>query len=262
VSTGLSHDDGSAPPVYSTVGRIERWLRDEIATEALQPGDRLPSMTALQDRFGAKSLSTVRAAQQRLIREGRLEPVHGVGVFVRRRSLADPDPDGAVVRNSGPIIRSVDRDLRTITICLSVGIEPPLWNVTYVLDGLQRRWPDADHSARGEFSSDFDFTIDADDLEFAVSEFDCLVADANADYLTAILPQAAANRQKVRDAVDWHAIQSDAAAVLDHLQSRAGRLQPGDPGAAARLTRAVEAVTTAQVLRIIHTHAYARPTDG
>jgi DNA-binding GntR family transcriptional regulator len=57
-------------------GRIERWLRDEIAPDARQPGDRLPSMNALHDQFGARSLAGLAQAVEAVTTAQVLRSIH------------------------------------------------------------------------------------------------------------------------------------------------------------------------------------------
>lgn len=58
-------------------------LRQQIATGRLQLGERLPSETALAERYGVSTV-TLRHALAVLQGEGLLEKVHGKGNFVRR----------------------------------------------------------------------------------------------------------------------------------------------------------------------------------
>lgn len=58
-------------------------LRQQITTGRLQLGERLPSETALAERY-AVSTVTLRHALAVLQGEGLLEKVHGKGNFVRR----------------------------------------------------------------------------------------------------------------------------------------------------------------------------------
>ncbi|MFF4473944.1 GntR family transcriptional regulator [Streptomyces sp. NPDC001599] len=58
-------------------------LRQQITTGRLGPGDRLPSESALADRYKV-STATLRSALAVLQREGLVEKIHGKGNFVRR----------------------------------------------------------------------------------------------------------------------------------------------------------------------------------
>src|SRR5262245_60882031 len=62
--------------------RIADTLRTEIQAGDLAPGQRLPSETALRDRFGV-SLPTLRQAIGVLRAEGLIESRHGIGTFVK-----------------------------------------------------------------------------------------------------------------------------------------------------------------------------------
>jgi GntR family transcriptional regulator len=63
--------------------RIADEIRQLIREGELAPGDRLPSETALVERYG-KSLPTLRQALGLLQAEGLIEKIHGRGNFVRR----------------------------------------------------------------------------------------------------------------------------------------------------------------------------------
>lgn len=77
-------DLGARAPKYH---RIADALRQEIKTGMYQPGEQLPSETALLDRFrqqfGTLSLPTLRQAIAILKSEGLVESRHGVGTFVK-----------------------------------------------------------------------------------------------------------------------------------------------------------------------------------
>ena len=64
---------------------IEDWIRDQIRDGHLQPGDRLPSESALCTRFGV-SRNSVRHALLSLSQDGSVETVKGVGTFCRART--------------------------------------------------------------------------------------------------------------------------------------------------------------------------------
>jgi GntR family transcriptional regulator len=62
--------------------QIAAMLRDAISTDALAPGEKLPSEAALIEHFGVARM-TVRQALQELRGEGLIIAEHGRGVFVR-----------------------------------------------------------------------------------------------------------------------------------------------------------------------------------
>jgi len=64
---------------------IEDWIRDQIRNGHLQPGDRLPSESALCTRFGV-SRNSVRHALSSLSQDGSVETLKGVGTFCRART--------------------------------------------------------------------------------------------------------------------------------------------------------------------------------
>lgn len=75
----MSIDHGSDRPVFK---QIADDLRGRITTGELNPGDRLPSETALMSQWKVARM-TVRAALGELSKEGLTRAEHGRGVFVR-----------------------------------------------------------------------------------------------------------------------------------------------------------------------------------
>ena len=65
-------------PVYY---RLERFLRDQIQTGALKPGDSIPPESQLAQQFSVSRM-TVRQALSRLVFEGLIERQRGRGSFV------------------------------------------------------------------------------------------------------------------------------------------------------------------------------------
>ncbi|WP_455383623.1 GntR family transcriptional regulator, partial [Salinispira pacifica] len=66
---------------------VMAWLRDNIKTGQILPGEKLPSEPELMRRFGV-SRNSVRQAIGGLIRENLVESRHGVGSFCIRRAQA------------------------------------------------------------------------------------------------------------------------------------------------------------------------------
>lgn len=75
-------------PVYY---RLERFLRDQILTGALRPGDAIPPESQLAQQF-ATSRMTVRQALSRLVFEGLIERHRGRGSFVAEPHLEHSKP--------------------------------------------------------------------------------------------------------------------------------------------------------------------------
>ncbi|SEP84484.1 transcriptional regulator, GntR family [Faunimonas pinastri] len=73
-------------PLYA---RIQRFLRDEIASGRLQEGDRTPSEPELAERFGT-TRATVSRAFQDLVFEGIIVRRAGSGTFVAPRRISAP----------------------------------------------------------------------------------------------------------------------------------------------------------------------------
>lgn len=69
--------------------QVAEYLRRQIESGQLGPGDKLPSSRELQEKFGIAS-ATVQNALRALKTEGLIYSVSGRGSFVRRRE-ADPE---------------------------------------------------------------------------------------------------------------------------------------------------------------------------
>jgi GntR family transcriptional regulator len=80
----MTDDLGARAPKYQ---RIADALRREIKAGEYKPGDRLPSETALlerfRDQFGTLSLPTLRQAIAVLRSEGLIESQQGIGTFIK-----------------------------------------------------------------------------------------------------------------------------------------------------------------------------------
>lgn len=57
-------------------------LRRRVASAEWAVGEQLPSIPDLQEQYNARSLNTIRSAQQELVNEGMLRTEQGVGTFV------------------------------------------------------------------------------------------------------------------------------------------------------------------------------------
>lgn len=72
-------------------------LRARIEAGEFAVGDRLPSISALQEQYGVRSLSTIRSAQELLAEDGMVRTEQGKGVFVTStESTRSIDVDGAL----------------------------------------------------------------------------------------------------------------------------------------------------------------------
>ncbi len=72
-------------PITPLYQRIAADIRAQIESGELRPGDRLPSATELQAKYGSGS-TAVRNAMLVLRAEGLVEGHQGRGVYVARRS--------------------------------------------------------------------------------------------------------------------------------------------------------------------------------
>lgn len=74
-------------------------LRARIESGEFAVGDRLPSISALQEQYDIPSLGTVRAAQQMLAEDGMIRTEQGRGAFVTSiRSARSVDVDAALAQ--------------------------------------------------------------------------------------------------------------------------------------------------------------------
>jgi GntR family transcriptional regulator len=76
--TAVARDRHLAVPLYV---QLREALRTQIEEQGLRPGDRLPTETELEERYGV-SRSTIRQAVGELETEGLLRRVQGKGTFV------------------------------------------------------------------------------------------------------------------------------------------------------------------------------------
>ncbi|MGO1020301.1 GntR family transcriptional regulator [Streptomyces rubiginosohelvolus] len=105
-------DQDHRPPYV----RVADYLRRQIQTGELGPGDQLPSSRELQEKFGIAS-ATVQNAFRALKNEGLIYGVQGKGSFVRRQA---PEPgaadagqaEGGASNDTPPKVPSDDRYFR------------------------------------------------------------------------------------------------------------------------------------------------------
>ncbi|MGI8434853.1 MAG: GntR family transcriptional regulator [Nocardioidaceae bacterium] len=86
-----SVDRKSPLPLYV---QLERALRERIRTQGLKPGDRLPSEAEIEEQY-AVSRATIRMSLNRMVADGQVERVQGLGSFV-----AQPRPMHQSLLNS------------------------------------------------------------------------------------------------------------------------------------------------------------------
>ena len=77
-------------------------LGEKIRSQALRPGDKLPTESAIMQAYGV-SRTVVREALSKLQAGGLVETLHGVGTFVLQ-----PRPGGVFRLEPGEIATSVD----------------------------------------------------------------------------------------------------------------------------------------------------------
>ncbi len=108
-------------------------LRKRIAGGEWTVGEKLPTIAELQLAYGIKALNTVRAGQRVLVDEGLLEPVSGVGVFVRAVPLIDATTEDLLAELQ-TVVTSAERALTAVTSLrpLRVVIKQPENPVTEV----------------------------------------------------------------------------------------------------------------------------------
>lgn len=75
-----SVDRSSPLPLYV---QLERALQERIRTQGLKPGDRLPSEAEIEEEY-AVSRATIRMSLNRMVADGQVERMQGLGSFVAR----------------------------------------------------------------------------------------------------------------------------------------------------------------------------------
>lgn len=122
-------------------------LRQRIEAGEFAVGDRLPSISALQDEYDVPSLGTIRAAQQMLVEDGMLRTEQGRGAFVvSAESARSIDPDEALVVALAQITRArtalAAQRVRRVTFDLDAP------DTYYVLSDALSEWESrAEHQA-------------------------------------------------------------------------------------------------------------------
>ncbi|MFB7636536.1 FadR/GntR family transcriptional regulator [Streptomyces sp. NPDC056149] len=100
MSSGTVGDEGQARPPGGLSERLAAGLLDLIAERGLAPGDNLPTVRALAEKFGVTP-PTIREALRRLQATDAVQLRHGSGIFVGpglRRTLL-PNPHSMPLRN-------------------------------------------------------------------------------------------------------------------------------------------------------------------
>ena len=126
---------------------IYQALRARIEAGEFAVGDKLPSISDLQDEYGVKSLGTIRAAHQMLIEDGLVRSEQGRGVFVTSaesaRGLSVDDALAAVIEQLQRVQRAVKAQrIRRVTIDLDDPEHPHAYSLlTDVLsaEAIRRR---------------------------------------------------------------------------------------------------------------------------
>lgn len=118
---GLRRND--PVPLYS---QLADQLREEIERE-LKPGDRLPSVRALGERYGI-SLMTVRQAVSQLLRDGLLEIRRGAGTYVASPKITHDLSSLAGFSEDMQVL-----GMSSETLLLAMGLEQPLGRVRELL---------------------------------------------------------------------------------------------------------------------------------
>jgi GntR family transcriptional regulator len=119
-------------PIWS---QIEEGVRHLVASEALRPGDALPSVRDLA-REQRINPNTVAKAYQRLAEAGVLETRRGEGTFVAERPPAMPAAEKARVLREGAT--------RFATLATNLGATR-----AEAVQALQAAWPDDDPAVKG-----------------------------------------------------------------------------------------------------------------
>lgn len=131
-----------AAPQYET---LYAELRARIECGEFAVGDRLPSISALQDQYDIHSLGTVRAAQQLLVEDGMIRTEQGRGAFVTSTESARTiDPHDALDDALAQIRRAqaalVRQQVRRVTFDLEDD------NTYFVLSSALTEWAGSEES--------------------------------------------------------------------------------------------------------------------
>lgn len=133
--------------------RVAHHVRSLIADGSLRPGDRVPSLRALQRQFGV-SLSTVTRAYDSLERHGWIEARPQSGFYARERSVLEPPTPGGSRPSGEPagidrqaMARAIMSDGGDDVVTLSLALPPdehlPLKALNRSLRRVLRERPEA-----------------------------------------------------------------------------------------------------------------------
>ena len=106
---------GSAAPIFR---QIVDQVRLAVATEALAPGEQLPSVRALAERL-VLNPNTVARAYADLARDGLIETQHGKGVFVASRPRAPMYTKAERLRRLEPVLTALVHE------AVALNVPPP-----------------------------------------------------------------------------------------------------------------------------------------
>jgi DNA-binding transcriptional regulator YhcF (GntR family) len=205
----------------SLVDNIATALANEIVGGTYRIGDQLPSNSALSVRFGVKSDTTIRTAIQRLARIGLVQPVHGVGVFVRD-IVRKPE---RVYRDQIPLIQSFDDDNHSVEVELRVTEIPPGWADNEFYDKASLLGATSWGAAAGGHTG-FHFNIVHNFLEDLVEKFDTLVHETDRRYATSTWPEIRSNERAVQIEMQVRESGNDEHAWRTSVTTRARMLGP------------------------------------
>lgn len=134
-------------------------LRNRIEAGEFGVGDRLPSISALQEEYDVPSLGTIRAAQQMLVEDGMIRTEQGRGAFVVSvESARSIDPDDALSKAVSHISRA--RAALTAQAIRRVAFDLDATDDTYyVLTSALEEW-----QSRCDFQAEEEESPLADDL--------------------------------------------------------------------------------------------------
>lgn len=127
-------------PQYET---LYSELRARIERGEFTIGDRLPSISALQETYDIHSLGTVRAAQHLLVEDGMIRTEQGRGAFVTSiESARDIDPndalDGAITQIRRAQAALARQQVRRVTFDLEADED-----TYFVLSSALTEWADS-----------------------------------------------------------------------------------------------------------------------
>ncbi|MGW2585872.1 GntR family transcriptional regulator [Streptomyces virginiae] len=111
----LPLEDDHRPPYV----QVAEYLRRQIQSGELGPGDKVPSSRELQEKFGLAS-ATIQNAFRLLKNEGLIYSVQGRGSFIRRPAAETETPEAEQQSGGAPFADTPPADVRVFQLSQEV----------------------------------------------------------------------------------------------------------------------------------------------